>query len=76
MTGKELQRVINEALGKLDSSEIDDPDLYFSEDEFQNYTVGQITKMLRKNKRNHISWLSLDNKDGHEGYCAEFIIIE
>jgi len=76
MTGKELYKVINEALKKLNAFEMDDADLYFSKDEFQNYTVEQIIAMLRKNKRNHISWLSLDNKSGHEGYYAEFVIIE
>jgi len=78
MTGKELYEVINEALGKLNSSEaIYDAKLYFSKTEFQNYTVEQIVEMLKKNKgSNHKSWLSLDNQDGQEGYCAEFIIIE
>jgi len=55
MTGKELYEVINEALKKLNAFEMDDADLYFSKDEFQNYTCDDIMKMLKKNKRGEIS---------------------
>jgi len=72
MTGKELHRMVNEALNDKTRERISDVELYFSEDEFLNYTLEEIEEMLEKHHEYEKTYLSLYKKDGTLGYYMEF----
>jgi len=72
MSGKKLYEVINEALWRLNSEEMEEEDnsgLYTAGDIFQNYT------MLTDHKGDKgATWISLKNKNGKEIYFAEYVL--
>jgi len=76
MSGKKLYEVINEALWRLNSEEMEDNSgLYTAGDIFQNYTCDDIMKMLTDHKGDKgATWISLKNKNGKEIYFAEYVL--
>jgi len=60
MSGKKLYEVINEALWRLNSEEMEDNSgLYTAGDIFQNYTCDDIMKMLTDHKGDKgATWIS------------------